>query len=169
MEQVNRRPNTQCDLCQTAIYRRPSTMLINKGKFCSRRCRNKAHPAPKGPNPSKGHKMEKNPAWKGGVTYKRPKGNYSGVKYVRCPMEFLPMARKDGYIMEHRLVIAKRIGRMLTRAEVVNHKDHNPSNNHPSNLELYPTNGDHKRGEVGRFVSGVANLYQPPTLGTWHG
>lgn len=98
-----------------------------------------------------------NPAWKGGVTLKRPKGNYTGVRYVRCPREFLPMARKDGYIMEHRLVMALWIGRLLSRAEVVNHKDHNPSNNDRANLELWPTNGDHKRGEVGRFVSGVAN------------
>jgi hypothetical protein len=67
------------------------------------------------------------------------------------------MARADGYIMEHRLVMAQWIGRQLTRVEVVNHKDHNPSNNDRSNLELYPTNRDHKLGEYGRFVDGVAN------------
>lgn len=67
------------------------------------------------------------------------------------------MARKDGYVMEHRLVMAQWIGRPLRRTEVVNHIDHNPANNARENLELYPTNGDHKRGEVGRFVDGVAN------------
>ena len=107
----------------------------------------------------------KNPAWKGGVTLKRPKGNYSGVRYVRCPPEALPMARKDGYIMEHRLVMAKMCGFLMTRTEVVNHIDHDPSNNHPSNLELWPTNADHKRGEVGRFVEGVANRVSPRVLG----
>jgi len=71
------------------------------------------------------------------------------------------MARKDGYIMEHRLVMAEWMGRLLTRIEVVNHKDHNPSNNLRANLELYPTNGDHKRGEVGRFVEGVTNRWSP--------
>ena len=167
MEQVNRRPNTECDLCATPIYRRPSTLKLNAGKYCSRSCRNKVYPAPSGPNPRKGMKMEKNPAWKGGVTYKRPKGNYTGVKYVRAPEWAKPMARKDGYIMEHRLVMAQMCGFLLTRTEVVNHKDHNPANNHPSNLELYPTNGDHKRGEVGRFVPGVANRFSrraAPTL-----
>lgn len=59
--------------------------------------------------------------------------------------------------MEHRLVMARMCGFLLTRQEVVNHIDHDPSNNDPSNLELYPTNADHKRGEVGRFVPGVAN------------
>ena len=72
------------------------------------------------------------------------------------------MARSDGYVMEHRLVMARRIGRALLRTEVVDHIDHNPRNNHQSNLLLYPSNGDHKRGEAGRFVAGVANrLYLP--------
>lgn len=88
---------------------------------------------------------------------KRPKGNYKGVRYVRCPPDLLAMGRADGYIMEHRLVMARWVGRCLLRTEVVNHRDHNPSNNVRSNLELYPSNGDHKRGEVGRFVSGVHN------------
>ena len=87
---------------------------------------------------------EDNPAWKGGVTLKRPHGNYKGVRYVRCPKELLPMARKDGYIMEHRLVMAQWVGRLLNRNEVVNHINHNPSDNRRENLELYPSNGDHR-------------------------
>jgi hypothetical protein len=109
-------------------------------------------------------RMEKNPAWKGGVTLKRPHGNYKGVRYVRAPEWALPMARKDRYIMEHRLVMAQMCGFLLTRTEVVNHIDRNPANNHPSNLELWPTNADHKRGEVGRFVEGVANRLSPRAL-----
>ena len=106
-------------------------------------------------------RREKNPAWKGGVTLKRPKGNYKGVRYVKAPEWALPMARKDGYIMEHRLVMARMCGFLLTRTEVVDHEDHNPSNNAPTNLKLYPTNADHKRGEVGRFVPGVFNRLSP--------
>lgn len=98
-----------------------------------------------------------NPAWKGGVTYKRPKGNYIGPRYVRCPPAFAPMARSDGYVMEHRLVMAMRVGRLLTRTECVNHVNHAPRDNRRENLDLWPTNGAHKRGEVGRFVEGVAN------------
>lgn len=142
-----RKPNTECDLCGQPIYRRPSTLAMNAGKFCSRSCRNKSHKrsGPYGPNPKLSG--PNNPAWKGGVTWKRPKGNYKGVKYVRCPMEFLPMARKDGYVMEHRLVMAKRIGRCLTRTEVVHHIDHDPSNNCITNLMLFPSNGMHKQFE----------------------
>lgn len=93
------------------------------------------------------------------MTYKRPKGNYIGPRYVRCPPELLAMARSDGYIMEHRLVMAKWVGRTLLCSEVVNHINRDPRDNRRENLELYPSNGDHKRGEVGRFVSGVHNRW----------
>jgi len=88
-----------------------------------------------------------NPAWKGGVTYFKTHGNYQGVKYVRCPPEFLPMARKDHYVMEHRLIVARHLGRCLKRSEVVHHKDHDPTNNDPANLMLFSSNTAHKRYE----------------------
>lgn len=100
---------------------------------------------------------DKNPAWKGGVTYKASKGNYIGGKYVKCPPEFLPMARKDRYIYEHRLVMAKRIGRLMTRQEVVHHIDHNPLNNDISNLQLWPCNKSHKLFEHNKCVGNVSN------------
>lgn len=140
------KPNTTCDLCGTPIYRSPKTQRTNKGKFCSRACRNKAYP-PKNHQP---HVMygENNPAWKGGITLKRAKGNYKGVIYVRCPEEYLAMARKDGYIMEHRLVMAQHLGRLLDRKEVVHHIDHNPSNNNIENLMLFENNKLHKLYEA---------------------
>jgi hypothetical protein len=101
-----------------------------------------------------------NPAWKGGVTYFKTHGNYRGVKYVRAQEWAKPMARKDGYLMEHRIIVAMRAGRLLMRAEVVNHIDRSPMNNDPKNLELWPSNADHKRGEAGRFVIGVANRWR---------
>ena len=128
---------------------------IKTGKYCSQSCRAKANAAHLIPfsNNMKGRKRSdprygaSNPAWKGGVTKKRTHGNYQGVSYTRCPAQYLPMARKDGYIMTHRLVMAQKLGRCLLREEVVHHIDHNPANNNPNNLELYPSNGAHKRAE----------------------
>jgi hypothetical protein len=57
------------------------------------------------------------------------------------------MARADGYIAEHRLVMARTLGRLLSRTEVVHHIDHNPSNNDPGNLMLFSSNAEHKRYE----------------------
>lgn len=133
---------------------------------CSRRCNGKLRVValrkrafrqigPKGPNP----KLQgaNNPAWKGGVTLKRSQGNYKGVRYVRAPEWAKPMARKDGYVMEHRLVMAEWCGRLLTRTETVHHVNHKPLENARTNLELWPDNRSHKLAEHGRLVDGAAN------------
>ena len=135
------------------MYRRPAQLRQGKGRYCSRACRNTAHRSygKRGPNPKLQGAL--NPAWKGGVTYWRKKGNYKPIKYVRCTAEFLPMARKDGYIMEHRLIMAASIGRCLTRTEVVHHRNHDPHDNRLCNLELFPNNGEHKREEWRRLKS----------------
>ena len=138
-------------------------LAAGQGKYCSRRCRNTMHP-PKQRGLLRPLRGPENPAWKGGVTLKRAKGNYRGVRYVRAPEWARPMARADGYIMEHRLVMAEWMGRLLDRAEVVNHENHDPSDNRRENLTLWPGNGAHKRGEVGRIAPGVANRYRPEGL-----
>lgn len=154
---VNRKPNVMCDRCSTQMYRRPSTLAVNAGKFCSRACRNAAHPLTHGNNfPGPKFGME-NPAWKGGVMLRRSKGNYRSPLYVRCPTEFRTMARSDGYVMEHRLKMAQRIGRCLLRREVVHHVDHNSQNNENSNLWLFPCNRSHKLAEVGKILEGSFN------------
>jgi hypothetical protein len=84
-----------------------------------------------------------NPAWKGGVTYFRKHGNYAPIKYVRCPPEFRSMARKDGYVMEHRILVAKAMGRLLLRTEVVHHDNHDPTDNQQE-LMLFRNNREHK-------------------------
>jgi hypothetical protein len=90
---------------------------------------------------------ENNPAWKGGVTYFRKHGNYKPIKYVRCPLEFVAMARKDGYVMEHRLIVAQELGRCLLRSEVVHHINHDPQDNRLGNLMLFSSNTAHKKYE----------------------
>lgn len=141
------------------MYRRPSHMAKNAGKFCSRACRNKAHPLPYSNAPVMFG--EDNPAWKGGVTHRRRRGNYVSVRYVRCPDHLRSMARKDGYVMEHRLIMAEWVGRPLLRRETVHHVDHNPLNNERSNLELFPCNRSHKMAEHGRCAIGAINLFSP--------
>jgi hypothetical protein len=91
-----------------------------------------------------------NYAWKGGVTVFKKHGNYSGVKYVRAPEWAKPMARKDGYVMEHRLIMAQTCGFLLLRTETVHHVNHDPTDNRPENLLLCPDNRTHKLYEWGR-------------------
>lgn len=113
--------------------------------------------------PSKGLPKEKNPAWKGGVTYFKRKGKYAdqSIKYVRCPAELMSMARKDGYVMEHRLAVALKIGRPLTQAECVHHINHDATDNRVENLMLFATNADHKRYEHGQAIKPLWQPSQP--------
>lgn len=151
-----------CPHCQTIFlgYRKQTR------RYCSQECNGvyrgqewakwgivgseKAKETPK----SKGMKGEKNPAWKGGVTYFKRKGKYAdqSIKYVRCPQEFISMARKDGYVMEHRLKVAQAIGRTLTKVECVHHINHDATDNRLENLMLFATNADHKRYEHGQAI-----------------
>lgn len=164
----DQRVTIPCTRCGQLVRRSPSRRRRTLATYCSRRCRSLAHLPTLLANaydatgkPGVQRFGADNPAWKGGVTYKRPKGNYIGPRYVRCPPELLPMGRSDGYVMEHRLVMAQWMGRTLLRSECVNHINRNPRDNRRENLELYPSNGDHKRGEAGRFVPGVANRLFP--------
>ena len=88
-----------------------------------------------------------NPAWKGGVMLVSSKGNYQRGVYVRCPQEYRAMGRRDGWILQHRLMVAQVIGRMLTTAESVHHVNHDPRDNRLANLMLFANNSDHKRYE----------------------
>lgn len=154
---AKRRPNVKCDMCSAPMYRRPSHLAKNKGKYCSKACRNKAYPLPDGRNLPPAKYGASNPAWKGGVTLRHRRGNYVQVRYLKAPEDARLMARKDGYVMEHRLVMAQWIGRTLLRSEVVHHIDHRPLNNPRKNLELWPDNRSHKLWEHGRLAEGAAN------------
>ena len=134
---TKRYPNTTCDLCHSPIYRRPSTLAMNAGKFCSRACRNKVHKSigPRGPNPKLAG--EKNPAWSGG-RYIEP---VKGYVMIRNPSH--PRARQNGYVLEHILVAEQMLGRPLTETEEVHHINRVRSDNDPKNLRIYANHLDH--------------------------
>jgi len=68
--------------------------------------------------------------WKGGTTM-HPDG------YV---LELAPghpaAATQKGYVLQHRLVMEKQLGRFLTPNELVHHKNEIKTDNRPENLEL---------------------------------
>lgn len=78
-----------------------------------------------------------NPMWKGGS--KVLKTGYVYV-YVEPDSEFSPMVANGvgtGYVAEHRLVMARKLGRCLDKNETVHHKNGIKSDNSPENLELW--------------------------------
>lgn len=76
---------------------------------------------------------------------KRKYGTKLGTNdgYIKIYLPEHSMARKDGFILEHRLIVSKSIGRGLLPSEVVHHKNELRADNRLENLELYASPGKH--------------------------
>ena len=96
--------------------------LSNEGSF------KEGHRPPKG---------EKSPMWKGGRTISR------GYILIYKPSH--PFCNKQGYILEHRLVMEKFLKRYLTSEEVVHHINGIKDDNRLNNLMLFHNNSLHHK------------------------
>jgi len=83
----------------------------------------------------------KNPQWKGGK-YTNPSG-YVEIRIYPDDF-FYSMIDKRGYVKEHRLVMARHLGRCLHSWELVHHKNHKRDDNRIENLQLV-TDDRHKQ------------------------
>ena len=79
---------------------------------------------------------ENNPGWKGGR-----KVDVNGYVLILLPNH--PRANKNGYVLEHILVLEKALGRPILPGETGHHIDGNRANNSPGNLILFKTGGMH--------------------------
>lgn len=92
--------------------------------------------------PKRMRKKERHHNWKGGRIV-----NKDGYIEVYSPDH--PHRRKHTpYVLEHRLVMEQMIGRYLLPNEVVHHRDGNPQNNNPENLQLFSENSEHLAFEL---------------------
>lgn len=101
------------------------------GKFCSLICKNKSQVGVK----LLSRTMEKHPYWKGGKSV-----HNEGYILIYSPKHSLK--KRNGYMLEHRLVMEKHIGRYLTKDEIIHHINEKVDDNRIENLQLL-TKGEH--------------------------
>jgi hypothetical protein len=115
-----------CETCGKAFEKHPCRVRIGKGRYCSPAC---FHAARKG---------------KQDFTRFLPISPNSGTGKTIHPAGYVQVLVNGTYVMEHRLVAERILGRPLRDDEVVHHIDHNRQNNVPSNL-MVMTNAEHMR------------------------
>lgn len=101
-------------------------------------------------------KGEKAHNWKGG----RKSFNSYVMIWLSEEDFFYPMADKAGYVLEHRLVMAKKLGRCLQSWEIVHHKDGVRNHNADDNLEMTSSLGEHIRGHSKGYRDGYTKGLQ---------
>ena len=87
---------------------------------------------------SKAAKGRESPNWNGGKRH-RSDG------YIQIFNPEHPNSCKEGYVMEHRLVMEEKIGRLLKKKEVVHHINGVRDDNRPENLKLFKSVGEHTK------------------------
>ena len=80
-----------------------------------------------------GRLREKHPNWNG-----KHQIYFQGYVQIRLPSNdfFASMTDRRGWVFEHRLVMAKHLGRCLHLWEIVHHKNHIRDDNRIENLQL---------------------------------
>ena len=104
-------------------------------------------------------KGQRHPSWSGGHKTKR------GYIYVLINKDdpMFSMSR-NGWILEHRLVAARQIGRVLKKGEVVHHINGVKSDNRPSNLLVLMTRKHNSHMVTKDLQSQIQNLETRVTL-----
>jgi hypothetical protein len=167
-----------CKICHTAFFTYVSRLRQGRGNFCSVRCKNihQANNKKFAENVKKAiiklyrsdpdyririsiatKKAMDNPAVRNKLrlaglgrkpaNYKGSMKHSAGYLFIHNPQH--PFANRYGYVLEHRLVVEKQIGRLLEPDEVVHHKNHNKSDNRITNLLLFKNQGTHMAYHIG--------------------
>lgn len=115
-----------CKKCGGEFHAPPSA----RRKYCSPECY--------AATSSEERRREKAVGWRSGESL-----TDKGYRLILCGKEH-PMANNNGYVAEHRLVMAEVLGRHLARHEHVHHVNGDRLDNRPENLEVV-SRGQHTR------------------------
>lgn len=115
-----------CETCGIGFTARASVVKKGWDRYCSAKCYGIAQRSQTG---------EASRTWRGGRII-----TIGGYVAVKAPWR--TSAKRDGYILEHRMVLEDAIGRPLRSDEVVHHINGDKRDNRLSNLTIL-TNSEH--------------------------
>lgn len=84
-----------------------------------------------------------------GINIGSKNGNWNGGRivtnrgYVKVLDHGNPRADRDGYVLEHIVVMEKKLRRILSKGEVVHHKNGDKKDNGLRNLLLFSSHSEH--------------------------
>jgi hypothetical protein len=120
-----------CLMCGNLFY--VESYRFNKAKYCGFKCSGMA---------TKNRLRGVSPNWKGGRAR-----HTNGYMYIVCRDH--PNKVTGQYVLEHRLVCEKTIGRFLEKSEVVHHVNGIKDDNRIQNLMVFSSDSAHNRFERG--------------------
>lgn len=133
-----------CLVCNKEFITYPSKIKLGRGKYCSKECCLKITNNILEENGIKSRFFKGQPPtnFKGGKCIHKPRKTSRGYVVIYKPSH--PLVNNRGYVPEHRLIVEDKIGRYLTRNEVVHHINGNTLDNRIENLQLL-TDTEHRR------------------------
>jgi len=117
----------RCKECNNIFFSYLVNIKNGRGLYCSKECINK---------------YKNNPNWKGGEVD-------SGYGYLMVLQKDHPYRNNRDYVMKHRIIVEKYIGRYLKSNEVVHHVNKNKKDNRIKNLMVFNNDGAHRNFDKG--------------------
>ena len=124
---------TFCETCGIICYQQSPKFKKGHHHFCGHSCAGKSSYVT---HSNKGKFGKDAHRWKGGK-------KLHNQGYILVYSKGHPNANNHGYMMEHRLVMEKHLGRYLTKEERVHHKNGIKNDNRVENLQLFKNRSEH--------------------------
>ena len=138
----------KCLICNKEIIKKAteSVTYFKTKKYCSNKCSyNACATFAKGYIKSEEHRKNLSTALSGNKNGLKTGIRKTGSGYIIIYSPNHPFRPKSNYIRRSHLVMEKRLGRYLTKKEIVHHINEIKDDDRPENLQLFPNRSEHRK------------------------